>query len=152
MGLPANYVLQPKMVKKPPFTVERSGYEAKEGETIPRTHPNSKDKLVTRPSDDVTTVWENVVRAASKFGNAKAMGTRKVIKTHVENKKVKKMVDGQEVEVDKAWTYFELSEYHYITYNEYETRVKQLGSGLRHLGMQKDDKLHLFGGTRFEHL
>ena len=149
MGLPSNYVLQPKMVKKPPFTVERAGYEPVAGETIPRSHPDSREALVTRPADDVTTVWENVTRAAAKFGNAKAMGTRKVIKTHVENKKVKKMVDGQETEVDKAWTYFELSEYHYISYVEYETRVKQCGSGLRHLGMQKDEKLHLFGGTRY---
>lgn len=33
--------------------------------------------------------------------NAKAMGSRKLIKTHQETKKVKKMVDGEEREVDK---------------------------------------------------
>lgn len=138
------------MTKKPPFTVERPGYTPVKGETIPRCHPSAKDGLVTRPSEDVGTIWDNVRRAADKFGNAKALGSRKLIKTHTENKKVKKVVDGQEKEVDKAWTYFELSGYHYMSYVEYEKQVRQCGSGLRHLGMEKDDKLHLFGGTRYE--
>jgi long-chain acyl-CoA synthetase len=149
MGLPPGYVLYPKMTKKPPFTVERPGYEPVKGETIPRCHPSVKDKLDTRPSEDVATVWDNVKRAAEKFGNAKALGSRKLIRTHTENKKVKKMVDGQEKEVDKAWTYFELGEYQYMSYVEYEKLVLQCGSGLRHLGMVRDDKLHLFGTTRY---
>lgn len=33
--------------------------------------------------------------------NAKAMGSRKLVKTHQETKKVKKIVDGEEHEVDK---------------------------------------------------
>lgn len=149
MGLPSDHVLQPKMVKKPPFSVERSGYESVEGETKPRCHPSAKDKLATRPSEDVGTVYDNLKRAVEKFGNAKALGTRKLIKTHTENKKVKKIVDGQEKEVDKAWTYFELSGYQYLSYVEYEKQVLECGSGLRQLGMTKDDKLHLFAGTRY---
>lgn len=149
MGLPSNHVIQPKMVKKPPFTVERSGYEPVKGETIPRCHPSVKDQLATRPSEDVKTVYDNLKRAVAKFGNAKAVGTRKLIRTHTENKKVKKIVDGQEKEVDKAWTYFELSEYHYMSFIEYEKLVLQCASGLRDLGMAKNDKLHLFAGTRY---
>lgn len=137
------------MTKKPPFTVERPGYEPIKGETIPRCHPSAKDGLVSRPSEDVGTVWDNVRRAVDKFGNAKAWGTRKIVKTHTENKKVKKLVDGKEQEVDKAWTYFELSGYHYISYVEHEKLVLQCASGLRSLGMEKDDRLHLFGGTRY---
>lgn len=149
MGLPPDYVLLPKMTKKPPFTVERAGYEAVKGETIPRCHPSVKDKLATRPSEDVATIYDNLKRAAEKFGNAKAIGSRKVIRTHIENKKVKKIIDGEEKEVNKAWTYFELSEYHYMSYVEYEKMVLQCGSALRHLGMTKNDKVHLFGGTRY---
>lgn len=136
-------------MKKPPFSVERSGYEPVKGETIPRSHPSAKDKLATRPSEDVGTLWDNVRRAVNKFGNAKSIGSRKVIRTHTENKKVKKIVDGQEKEVDKAWTYFELSEYHYVSFIEFEKMVLQCASGMRHLGMTKNDKLHLFGGTRY---
>ncbi len=141
--------VQPQLTKKPPYSVEAAGYEKKEGETIPRRHPLAKDKLIVRPSDDVKTVYDNLRRAAAKFGNAKAIGTRKIIKTHVENKKVKKMVDGQEQEVEKKWTYYELSGYTYISFVEYEKLALDLGSGLRHLGLKKDDKMHLYGATRY---
>lgn len=150
MAPQAGQVLYPKMTKSPPFSVEAAGYEKHEGETIPRRHPQAKEKLLTKPSDDVSTVYENFRRSAAKFGNAKALGTRKLIKTHTENKKVKKVVDGQETEVDKKWTYYELSGYSYLSFVEYEKLALDCGSGLRHLGMEKDDKIHLYGATRYE--
>ncbi|GAD95972.1 AMP-binding enzyme (Fum16), putative, partial [Paecilomyces variotii No. 5] len=139
--------IQPRMVKKPPFTVEASGYEKKEGETIPRRHPLAKDKLLLRPAEDVATTYDVFRRGAAKFGNAKAVGTRRIIKTHVENKKVKKIVDGVEKEVDKQWTYFELSGYEYKSFIEYEQLALQLGAGLRKLGVEKGSKIHLYGAT-----
>ncbi|KAJ9302299.1 hypothetical protein DTO271G3_1165 [Paecilomyces variotii] len=139
--------IQPRMVKKPPFTVEASGYEKKEGETIPRRNPLAKDKLILRPAEDVATTYDVIKRAAEKFGNAKAVGTRRIIKTHVENKKVKKIVDGVEKEVDKQWTYFELSGYEYKSFIEYEKLALQLGAGLRKLGLEKGSKIHLYGAT-----
>lgn len=137
-----------QLVKKPPFSVDASGYEKKDGETIPRRHPMAKDKLITLPADEVQTVFDNLRRAAAKFGNAKAIGTRKLIKTHVENKKVKKIVDGQEQEVEKKWTYFELSGYNYISFVEYEKMALDCGAGLRYLGLTKENKMHLYGATR----
>ncbi|KIX05538.1 uncharacterized protein Z518_06410 [Rhinocladiella mackenziei CBS 650.93] len=139
--------VQPQRVKKPPFSVEASGYEKKDGETIPRRNPLAKDKLITQPSDDVKTIYDNLKRAASKFGNAKAIGTRKIIKTHVENKKVKKTVDGREQEFDKKWTYYELSPYNYMTFIEYEKMALDCGSGLHNLGITKENKMHLYGAT-----
>ncbi len=140
--------VQPQMVKKPPFSIEAPGYTKKDGETIPRRHPLAKDKLIVLPADEVKTIYDNLKRAAAKFGNAKAIGTRKIIKTHVENKKVKKIVDGQEQEVDKKWTYYELSGYSYISFLEYEKLALEIGSGLRHLGITKENKMHLYGATR----
>ena len=140
--------IQPRMVKKGPFTVEVPGYEPVPGETIPRRHPAAKNGLILRPSEDVATTYDNFRRSARLFGNSKAVGTRRLIKTHVENKKVKKMVDGVEEEVDKQWTYFEMSGYTYKTYREYEQLSLQLGSGLRKLGLEKDSKIHLYGATR----
>ncbi|EXJ54396.1 long-chain acyl-CoA synthetase [Cladophialophora yegresii CBS 114405] len=139
--------VQPQMSKKPPFSVDASGYEKKEGETIPRRNPMAKDKLIVQPSDDVKTIFDNLKRAASKFGNAKAIGTRKIIKTHTEVKKVKKIVDGQEQEVDKKWTYFELSGYEYMSFIEYEKLALDCGSALAHLGISKENKMHLYGAT-----
>ena len=140
--------MYPKMTKKPPFSVEAPGYEKVEGETIPRRNPVAKDKLITRPSDEVATVFDNLKRAAEKFGNANALGTRKLIKTHVENRKVKKIVEGREIEVDKKWTYYEMSGYTYMSFVEYEKLALSCGSGLRSLGMAKDDMIHLYGATR----
>ena len=138
---------QPKVYRSPPFTVEASGYEPVKGETIPRRHPASKDKLVERPSEDVRTIFDILKRSADKFGNAKALGTRKVIKVHHETKKIKKMVDGKTQEVDKNWSYFELSEYSYISFVEYEKLTGYIGSGLRKLGMVTGDRLQLYGAT-----
>ncbi|KAI1613395.1 long-chain fatty-acid-CoA ligase [Exophiala viscosa] len=139
--------VQPQRVKRPPFSVDAPGYEPVEGETIPRRNPLAKDKLIVLPSDDVKTVYDNLKRASAKFGNAKAIGTRRIIKTHTEIKKVKKIVDGQEQEVDKKWTYFELSGYEYMSFIEYEKLAHDCGSGLRHLGISKNDKIHLYGAT-----
>jgi long-chain acyl-CoA synthetase len=140
--------VQPQMTRKPPFSVEASGYTKKDGETIPRRNPLAKDKLIVQPADEVKTIYDNLKRSAAKYGNAKAIGSRKIIKTHVETKKIKKVVDGQEQEVDKKWTYFELSGYEYMSFIEYEKLALDCGSGLANLGITKEDKMHLYGATR----
>ena len=140
--------LYPKIQQSGPFTIEAPGYQKKDGETIPRRHPIAKDKLITTPSEDVNTIFDILKRSADRFGNAKALGTRRLVKTHTENKKVKKLVDGGTKEVDKKWTYFELSEYSYISFVEYEKMVLAIGCGLRKLGLQQGDRLHLFAATR----
>lgn len=139
--------IQPRMVNKPPFSVEVPGAEPVPGETIPRRLPISKDKLIIHPAEGVETTYDIIKRSARLFGNSKAVGTRRLIKTHVENKKVKKIIDGQEQEVDKKWTYFELSGYAYKSFIEYEQLALQLGCGLRKLGLEKHDRIHLYGAT-----
>ena len=140
--------LYPKIQASGPFSVEASGYKKVDGETIPRRHPAAKDKLSTTPSDDVKTIFDILKRSADKFGNAKALGTRRLVKTHTENKKVKKTVDGETKEIDKKWTYFELSEYSYISFIEYEKLALSVGCGLRKLGLNPGDRLHMFAATR----
>lgn len=136
------------MVKKGPFTVEAPGYEPVEGETIPRRIVAAKDKLVETPDEDTKTTFDIVRRGAKVFGNAKCVGARRLIKTHVENKKVKKVVNGVEEEVEKQWTYYELSGYSYLSYNEYEKLVIQLGAGLSNLGLTKGSRLMIYAATR----
>jgi long-chain acyl-CoA synthetase len=142
-----NATVQPRIVHKPPFSLEAPGYERVEGETIPRRNVKTVNKLLETPSPEIRTIFDIVKTSAEKFGIAKALGTRKLIKTHQETKKVKKIVDGQEQEVDKNWTYFELSEYSYLSFIEYEKLTLQIGSGLRKLGMVKDDRVHIFAAT-----
>ncbi|KAL4927654.1 long-chain fatty acid-CoA ligase FAA1 [Aspergillus undulatus] len=139
--------LHPRMSKKGPFTVEVPGVEPVEGETIPRRLPIAKDGLILRPAEDLTTIYDAFRRSARIFGNAKAVASRRLIKTHVETKKVKKIVDGQEQEVDKQWTYFEKGPYNYKSFIEYEKLALELGSGLRKIGLNKEHKVHLYGAT-----
>ena len=142
-----NATVQPKIYHKPPFSVEVPGCEKIDGETIPRRHPLTVNKLQERPEESIATVWDIIKRGSEKFGNAKALGTRKLIKTHQETKKVKKIVDGQETEVDKKWTYFELSGYEYLSFHDYEKLTLQIGAGYRKLGLTKDDRIHIFAAT-----
>lgn len=136
------------MVEKPPFTVEAPGYAKVEGETIPRRHPQAKDGLLQRPEPGINTTFDIIKKSAEKYANEPAVGSRKLIRTHNETKKIPKVVDGEITQVDKQWTYFELSGYEYQTYAEYETMCLELGAGLRKLGLDPGDKIHLFATTR----
>ncbi|KAK1596281.1 AMP-binding enzyme [Colletotrichum navitas] len=137
----------PKMQVKGPFSVPSPGVEAKDGETVPRRLPQAIPDLITIPGGSITTTYELVKQSAEKYGNAKCLGSRKLVNTHRETKKIKKVVDGEEREVDKQWTYFELSPYEYITFHEYERLTLQLGAGLRKLGMAKADRVHIYAAT-----
>lgn len=142
-----NATCQARIVHKPPFSLEAPGYEHVDGETIPRRNVHTVNKLATTPSPDIATLYDIVKTSSAKYGNAKALGSRKLLNTHQEIKKVKKIIDGQEQEVDKKWTYFELSGYSYVSFTEYEKLILQLGCGLRMLGLEKDDRLHIFAAT-----
>jgi long-chain acyl-CoA synthetase len=141
--------LYPIISDTPPFTLEVPGVKPVEGESIPRRNSQYVGKLLTQPEEGVATVFDIVTRAARVFGSARAVGTRRLIKTHNETKKVTKIVDGREQQVDKKWTYFELSGYTYLSFVEYEQQVLQIGAGLRRLGLVKEDRLFLFAGTRY---
>ncbi|KAF2138454.1 uncharacterized protein K452DRAFT_276851 [Aplosporella prunicola CBS 121167] len=138
---------QPRSYKSPPFSVEVAGCEKVEGETIPRRNVRTKDALKMRPHEDIATIYDVLKYASAKFGNAKAVGTRKLVQMHHETKKIKKMVDGKEQEVDKKWSYFELSPYNYLSFVEYEKLALQIGCGFRALGMQAPDRVHIFAAT-----
>ncbi|PNS16267.1 Long-chain-fatty-acid--CoA ligase 1 [Sphaceloma murrayae] len=140
-------VPQPKPYKKGPYSVEASGYTKVDGETIPRRHPSAKDKLKSVPEPGIETIFDLVKRSSQKFGNAKAIGTRKIVKIHRETKKIKKKVDGQETEVDKEWQYYELSPYEFMSFTEYEKLTLKVGAAFRSVGMVKGDKVHIFAAT-----
>lgn len=142
-------VLQPCITKKTPFTLQVPNVTPKEGEGIPRRHPGSIDALKSRLEADIATTYDIVKRGAAKFGGAQALGSRKLIQIHEEQKMVKKMIDGVEQEVPKKWLYYEMSEYTYMTFNEYLVRVNTIGSGLRALGLVKEDRVQIFAATRY---
>ncbi|KAI1442240.1 long-chain-fatty-acid-CoA ligase [Annulohypoxylon stygium] len=140
-------VLPLHMVQKPPFMVESPGAEEVEGETKPFRHAKAKDGLLNRPAPHIATTYDILIESANKHGDKHAIGSRKLITTHTETKKVSKVVDGVKKEVDKQWTYFELSPYSFLTYNEYKNRALLVGAGLRKLGLEPGDVLHIFATT-----
>ncbi|KAF1948834.1 acetyl-CoA synthetase-like protein [Byssothecium circinans] len=135
-----------------PVTVEAPGVQKVDGETIPRRNVKVKDALRLTPSSDVTTLYDVLRYSSAKFGNAKAVGSRKVVDIHEETKKIKKMVDGKEQEVDKKWQYFELSPYEYKSFTEFEKICLDLGAAYRHLGFAAQDRIHIFGATSMQWL
>lgn len=138
----------PRMEKSPPFSFEVPGVEKIEGETLPRRNIRCRDGLITQPDPSVSTVLDIVTYAAGRFGNANCVGTRTVVNVHKETKKVKKMVNGQETETEKEWSYFELSPYKFLSFVEFQQLVGTLGAGLKKIGLGKGDRIHLYGATR----
>lgn len=124
--------------------------EARPGETAPRRKASQKQAAVEKPTDiKATTIPELVKECVGKHGKRNAMGWRDLIDTHIETKKIKKIIDGQEQEVDKDWTFFELSKYKYINYPDLLTLIEDYGKGLVSLGLTPDQtsKLHIFAST-----
>ncbi|KAI9046088.1 fatty acid activator Faa4 [Aspergillus affinis] len=135
------------MEKRAPFSYEVPGVEKVDGETAPRRNVRCKDGLITQPDPSVRTVYDIVTYAANKFGNARCIGSRTLLDVHKEKKKVKKIIDGRETEVEKEWSYFELSPYNFLSFVEFQKHVGTLGAGLKKLGLTKGDKIHLYGAT-----
>lgn len=142
-------ILQPCITHKAPFNVQVPGITPKEGEGIPRRHPQSIDGLRNRMEPDIATTYDIVKRGAAKFGDAQAVGSRKLIQLHEEQKMVKKMIDGVEQEIPKKWLYYEMSGYTYLSFKEYLARVNIVGSGLKALGLHKEDRVQIFAATRY---
>lgn len=134
-------------IKTPPFTIDAPGAPDIEGETKPRRHPKAKHGLVTRPHPDVDTVFSLIKRSAEVYATERCLGSRQLLTIHDEVKKVPKIVDGKKQMVDKKWQYFELSGFSFVTYAEYETHLLSLASGLRKLGVERGDKVHMFAST-----
>ncbi|KAL8800048.1 MAG: hypothetical protein Q9182_005448 [Xanthomendoza sp. 2 TL-2023] len=147
MDSPRTWRPQPTIYRPGPYTVEASEAVRVDGESIPRRAIAAQYGLKTVPADGVETVYDILRHSASKYDHAKALGSRKLIRTHEEVKKIKKTVEGRETTVDKKWTYYEMSDYHYMSFQEYERMALQCGAGLRKLGMNKDDRLHIFAAT-----
>jgi long-chain acyl-CoA synthetase len=141
-------IVQPGMFKSPPFSLEVPGAPQIDGETIPRRNPNFLNSLISQPCEEVATLFDVLLRSAEKFGDLKAVGTRRLIETHVEVKKVKKVVEGVEKEVEKKWVYFEMGEFEFETFGVYVGRCLKIGAGLRKLGLGAGDRVHVFAATR----
>ncbi|KAL5117110.1 long-chain fatty acid-CoA ligase [Pleosporales sp. CAS-2024a] len=145
-------VPQAQATRRGPYTTEAAGAEPVEGETLPRRNLAAKDGLHLLPAPQVKTMYDVLRYASTKFGNAKAVGSRRIVNKITETKKIKKMVDGKEQEVDKNWEYFELSSYTYKSFVEFEKMALAAGSAIQKLGFKPEDKMHLYAATSMQWL
>ncbi|WVF71214.1 hypothetical protein IAT40_006014 [Kwoniella sp. CBS 6097] len=103
-----------------------------DGETRIRRAYCIKD-LVTQPAPGIDTVHDVMLYAAKTHGSKKGFAARDIEKVISEDKEVTKMVGGKPQKQTKTWSYFKLSPFNWMTYEEALQRVKEIGAGLREL-------------------
>ncbi|KTW28065.1 hypothetical protein T552_01927 [Pneumocystis carinii B80] len=133
------------------FSKEYSTEDIK-GESRIRRSAFSMDELVARPSSDVNTVYDILTRSYKCYGSRKAFGFRRILQLHTKNKEVTKVIGGKEIKVQKDWMYYELSDFEYVTYEEFYEKVHNIGSGLRYMGLSKNDRISIYAATSLEWL
>lgn len=107
------------------------------------------DKLVTQPKEGINTVRDVVEYAANVHGDKNLVGWRDVVRMHEESKEVKKTVNGKEITEVKKWSYFELTDYQYLTGKEFAEAITETARALMDLGFTKDDVVNVFASTRY---
>ncbi|KAG6834367.1 hypothetical protein H0H93_010100 [Arthromyces matolae] len=105
------------------------------------------ESLVTQPSEGVETVYDLLQYSARVHGEHRAVGWRDVIRIHEENRAVKKVVNEKEVVEIKTWKYFELSDYKYLSYIEFEAMVANVACALLELGVTSDNVFNIYAQT-----
>jgi hypothetical protein len=99
----------------------------------------------------ILTVYDLVRNAVDQWGDKECLGSRSVVRTHVEEKMITKLINGVEQQVPKKWTYSELSPYKYRSYKEVGTETNNIGAGLRKLGLDPGDHIGLYAETWYLH-
>ncbi|KAG6873157.1 hypothetical protein C0995_002315 [Termitomyces sp. Mi166 len=105
------------------------------------------ETLITQPTDGVQTVYDVLQYSARVHGNYRALGWRDIIKVHEEKKEVKKVVGDKEVVEKKTWKYFELSDYKYISFVEFEVMVANIARALLDLGFTSGHVFNIYAQT-----
>ncbi|GMK57871.1 hypothetical protein CspeluHIS016_0407050 [Cutaneotrichosporon spelunceum] len=110
-----------------------------QGETRVRRSYATKE-LVLRPEAGIDTIHDVMLYAARTHGSKNALGAREIERTIIETKQITKIVNGKETKVDKDWTYYKLTPLEWISYEESLQEVRDIGSGLRELGVGGEDE------------
>lgn len=142
--LPRRPALRPRATRSGPCTVEAEGASKVEGETVPRRHPSARSVLAGEPEPGVATIFDVLKHGSRKFGDANALGSRKVLNTHAERKEVP---DGRGGTAEKDWRYYELSDYSYTSYSQFERNALQAGTAMRKLGLQRNDRIEIYAAS-----
>ncbi|KAG6915925.1 hypothetical protein DXG01_009255 [Tephrocybe rancida] len=123
------------------------GSPSRPGEGAARRLAITCETLITQPTEGVDTVYDVLKYSARVHGTYRALGWRDVVRVHEETKAVKKVVSGEEVVEVKTWKFFELSDYKYISFVEFEAMVANVAHALLELGFTSDHVLNIYAQT-----
>jgi long-chain acyl-CoA synthetase len=143
-SLSSRETLLPRSLKTGPYTVEADEAVKIDGETLPRRHPSARLGLRSKPEPGIATVYDILIQGAVKFDQRPAIGFRRVVDKHTE---VKQTTDRSGQRVDKEWSYCELSDYDYVSYDQFKENALTAGYALRKLGLQKYDRVQIYAAT-----
>lgn len=135
------------MTSKRNFFGKGSVVVATEDDSPVRRLAITADKLVTQPFEGIDIIPDVIDYAARTHGTRDAMGWRDIVNIHEEEKEVKKMVNGKEVNEKKTWKYFQLSDYKYLSFVDVQERVSALARGLIHHQITKDNIFNIYAQT-----
>lgn len=124
-------------------------------ESAPRRSYRAVKAAWTTPAGKphVTTIYELYKDGIRSYGKHNALGQRKLLKLHEEEREVTKLVDGEEKKVMKRWQYFEMGPYNFITYNELDKVIDKVAAGLVNIGVRPGkDRFQIFAKTSPEWL
>lgn len=107
----------------------------------------AKDGLVDSPGPGIRVIPDMLDHSVKVRPDAPAVGWRDTINIHKEYKDVKKVIDGQETTEKKEWTYYELTDYRYLSYAELGQLVTDLASALVETGHSRDTVFNIYAQT-----
>ncbi|EXJ91414.1 hypothetical protein A1O1_04526 [Capronia coronata CBS 617.96] len=126
----------------PPFCLPVQNEQTVQGETPPYRNVKVREGLRCIPEDGVNTVMDLVQRASRKFGSLPAVGMRKRAKTHIRSESNES--DGRSKEASVP----ELTGYEFISYQQYDSLIIDIGAGLVKQGLhQRHDKICIWAHT-----
>ena len=101
------------------------------------------------PAPGIDTVHDVLLYAARTHGKKKGFAAREIERTITEEKEVTKTIGGKQQTEKKQWNYFKLKPFHWWTYEEMLENVRQVGSGLRSMGVggEGETYFNIYGST-----
>ncbi|KAJ1944078.1 long-chain fatty acid-CoA ligase, partial [Kickxella alabastrina] len=119
-------------------------------ETPTHRFHSTADHIVDCAPPDIISIYGALLHGQKVRPTFNILGKRDVLGTVSENKEVKQKVDGKMETVTKNWSYFKMSEYKWMNYNETIDFTKDLGAGFLKLGMKKGSRVTIYAPTSRE--
>lgn len=161
---PKNSKLLPRIShshSRPPFSIESPDAPHVPGETKPRRNSKlaGKLELLSSPNEKIKTAYDIVNWAAESFGDKHAFGVRmgggqagdaenKTSEPGGGSVTVSPRPRRPPIVLQKSVADGDHRQYKYTTYREYQALVRDVGSGLRAVGLERTDKILIYAATR----